>query len=254
MGKTSAILEITDIAQHQERGRAMYTYSEEENYKKTAEDDYDYEFDGTEDEDDDDDILAGIETRKGIDIDDEDEKEKPARRVKKATKAEAEPAEVKNVRKRSRIGTVISVAAMVAVFLAGELYAAKYIKDNKLFMFEEEKPHYEVLGTRYSASSKEAEIDDDIANLYRFMLSGEHEALANSGSGVVSFNFGENNAYSGYSSSGNDSFGEYKIKAENGKYLLTTNCNGTIDTYELEMSENRDIVLRDNTDHVYTLQ
>ena len=220
-----------------------YTYTEfdsDRQYRKNA-----YMPDEAE-EIDDDNILSEIDGRDEV-------REKPRKAKTRKQKPKKEPKPVEGKGRRGR-GAIIAAVAMVAVVFAGELFAMNYAKDNKLFPFEEkEKPNYSALGTSYSSENITARIDNSMAEYYRFLLLGDHEAIGEAGTQLASFSFGAGDGFTGHSSAGNDSQGIYEVTTRDGKYLLVTTCGDTVDTYEMEISDQNDLVLK-NGSETYTLR
>ena len=213
-------------------------------------------YDEPEEKIDDEDILSEIEGRVD-DLDDDDYEEKRLkrqRRVKKGKKA-------KGKGRRARTNA-LGFVALVAVIFGAEFFAMNYLKiGDKLNMKapkqvkalvgdETTEPNYETLGTDYSSKNIEAKTDSNVAEYYRFLLLGDHKAAGDNG--VVSFNFGSDDEYSGYSSAGEETNGTYRIYTDNGEYLVTTTCGEAVDTYTLGFSEENDIILT-NGSAMYSL-
>ena len=198
-----------------------------------------------------DDILSGIEGRY-----DNKKPEQPRHKKNPKKKIETEEDLEKKGRGKRGIGGMITIAAMVAVIFTAEFFGARYAKENNLLMYKnnaKETPRYDAIGTQYSAVNTKAAVDTDLAAYYKFLLTGEHAAVTNDATEGVTFDFGAENGFKGYSSNGRNSMGTYQVTAENGKFVLTTDCDGTIDTYELSLSDSNDLVL-DNGQNVFVLQ
>lgn len=177
-------------------------------------------------------------------IEDEVENEKPE---KAKEKKEKKPFKLS----KQGIGTLIFFAAAAVIAVA--MYNVNQWRLSRIVPVEPTEVKSAWADDPYSKENIKGEINDGLLGAYKFLLYGDYHAVTDlTDSGEADFSFGEEDQYFGYSSNEPDDFGTYTLAAVKDKIVLTINCTGTTDTYDVTLSDEGNVVLTapDNTKFV----
>ena len=193
---------------------------------------------------DDDDILSGLDAAEI-----KEEKEKPKKEPKERKTKKEKPIRASRIKHKK--SAVIAVAAIVLVAGVGIFYARNLVQK------EQEEPtkitYFYSKDDPYSPDNITSAIDQDLISQYKFLLYGEHKAAAtDTDTGYVTFSFSADDEYLGYTSEKEYDFGTYEIKSVDGVAKLVVHCDKTEDIYDVDFSDQGNIVLKQG-DKVYAL-
>ena len=139
---------------------------------------------------------------------------------------------------------IIVVAAAVVVMIIGS-FVTKTKPDNVPETGAADTDIYFDTANPYSKESFKQQINTDMAGAYKFLLYGKHAAADPDRNGKeIVFEFDENNGFLGYSSAEDDDFGTYEVNATSEGVVLTINCTDAKDVYNLELSDQNNLVLK----------